>query len=319
MNNGVHTSMNIQARPYRDPRDLVRMQHLVMVGRQATIPASYMHPGSLAWATHYPHADQEMHRNLRLWECVDTDPPTLEAWAIFAHNEGSFDLFVHPSLHGTPLHETIMDEYLAWAETRARALGLNKLWPFWAMEYDTVLVRMMQARGFVTVHDGVPAPLFERTLDKVPTIRLPEGFTIHEVRNLDDGRLRAQATYAAFGSTAAWETYAAEYAHFIRSAVYDGTRDLFVRAPDGRGASACTIWFDPVNGVGLFEPVGTHPDFQGKGLGKAVMAEGLRRMEAAGMRRAVVGFDPTNVAALALYTSMGFGASGYFTFPALAL
>jgi ribosomal protein S18 acetylase RimI-like enzyme len=64
--------------------------------------------------------------------------------------------------------------------------------------------------------------------------------------------------------------------------------------------------------VGLFEPVGTHPDFQRHGLGKAVMAEGLHRMQAAGMRRAVVGFDPTNVAARALYTSLGFRASCYF-------
>ena len=85
-----------------------------------------------------------------------------------------------------------------------------------------------------------------------------------------------------------------------------------VGSPDGRGASACTIWFDPVNAVGLFEPVGTHPDFQGKGLGKAVMAEGMRRMKAAGMRRAIVGFDPNNAAALALYTSLGFRASCYF-------
>ena len=46
--------MNIRARPYRDHTDLVRMQHLVMVGRQANIPASYMHPGSLVWATQYP-------------------------------------------------------------------------------------------------------------------------------------------------------------------------------------------------------------------------------------------------------------------------
>ena len=311
--------MKIQARPYRDHTDLVRMQHLVMVGRQANIPASYMHPGSLAWATHYPPADQQMHHNLRVWEYVDRDPPTLAAWAIHAHNEGSFDLFVHPSLYGTPVHETIMDEYLAWAETRARETGLKKLWPFWAMDYDTVLVRLMKARGFVVVQDGPPAPLFERTLDELPTIRLPEGFTVQGVSNLDDGRLRAQVTHAAFSSTAVWEAYAAEYAQFIRSAVYDGARDLFVRSPDGRGASACTIWFDAVNGVGMFEPVATHPDFQGKGLGKAVMAEGLRRMKAAGMRRAVLGFDPNNVAALALYTSMGFGASCYFTFPAKEL
>jgi hypothetical protein len=78
--------MNIHARPYRDHMDLVRMQRLVMIGRQANIPASYPHPGSLAWATHYPPADQAMRHNPRLWERVDTDPPTLAAWAIFAHN-----------------------------------------------------------------------------------------------------------------------------------------------------------------------------------------------------------------------------------------
>ena len=43
-----------------------------------------------------------------------------------------------------------------------------------------------------------------------------------------------------------------------------------------------------------------------------VMAEGLRRMTAAGMDRAIVGFDPNNAAALALYTSMGFRASADF-------
>jgi ribosomal protein S18 acetylase RimI-like enzyme len=42
------------------------------------------------------------------------------------------------------------------------------------------------------------------------------------------------------------------------------------------------------------------------------MAAGLHRMKAAGMRRAIVGFDPNNVAARALYTSLGFRASGYF-------
>ena len=49
-----------------------------------------------------------------------------------------------------------------------------------------------------------------------------------------------------------------------------------------------------------------------KALGKAVMAEGLRRMKAARMRRASVGFDPNNAAALALYTSMGVRATCYF-------
>jgi GNAT superfamily N-acetyltransferase len=267
----------------------------------------------LDWDTHYPPDEQANQRNLHLWERVDVDPPSLEAWAMLSRHEGTFDLFVSPALHGTQLHETVMAEYLAWAEARAREAGLNQLSPFWAMVYDEVLTRLMTDRGFEVIQVDPPVPLFERSLDALPTIKLPDGFTVQGVSNLDDGRLRAAVTHGAFRPHADGADYWAEYAQFIGSTVYDGERDLLVRSPDGRGASACTIWFDPVNGVGLFEPVGTHPDLQGKGLGKAVMTEGLRRMKAAGMRRAIVGFDPNNVAALALYTSLGFRASAYFT------
>ena len=304
--------MNLQARPYREPADLIPMRQLLMAGTQAKIPASYMHPGCLDWDTHYSPDEQENRRNLQLWERVDEEPPIVEAWAMFWRHEGTFDLFVSPALHGTPLHATVMDEYVAWAEARAQAAGIKQISPFWAIDFDTVLVCLMQERGFVITPVDLPAPLFERTLDALPTIGLPDGFTVQGVHNLDDGRLRAVVTHGAFRPNDDWETYAAEYAQFIGSAVYDGERDLFVRSPDGRGASACGIWFDEVNKVGLFEPVATHPDFQGKGLGKAVMAEGLRRMKAAGMQWAIVGFDPNNAAALALYTAMGFRASCYF-------
>ena len=307
--------MNLQARPYRDPTDLAAMRQLLMAGTQSKIPASYMHPGCLDWDTHYPPDEEANRRNLRLWERTDEEPSTLEAWSIFSRREGSFDLFVSPALYDTPQHAVVMDEYVAWAEGRAREAGLKKLWPFWAMEYDTVLAQRHQAHGYVAVQAEPPVPLFERILDELPTISLPDGFTVQGVNNLDDGKLRATVLQSAFNPNSDWDAFWAEYARFMGTAVYDGERDLFVRAPDGRGASACTIWFDAVNGVGLFEPVATHPDFQGKGLGEAVMAEGLRRMKAAGMTRAIVGFDPTNVAALALYTSMGFGAAAYFTFP----
>lgn len=311
--------MNLQARPYRDPADLAAMRQLVMTGMQAKIPASYMHPGCLDWALHYPPDEAANQRNLLLWEDVDDPSPTVVAWAIFSRHEGSFDLFVHPSIYDTVQQEAVMDTYVAWAEARAREARLKTLWPWWAMEHDLVLARLHKERGYVAVQPDPPAPLFERTLDTLPTIPLPAGFTVQGVNHLADGKLRAAVTHGAFRPNDDWAGYWAEYAQFIGSAVYDGERDLFVRSPDGRGASACTIWLDPVNWVGLFEPVATHPDFQGKGLGKAVMTEGLRRMKAAGMKRAIVGFDPTNVAALALYTSMGFAASAYFTFPRKAL
>lgn len=231
---------------------------------------------------------------------------------MYWRHEEAFDLFVSPALSGTPAHAVVMDEHVAWAKARAQEAGLKQLSQFCIFECDMVMHRLMQAHGFEVIPTDPPAPLFERSLDELPTFPLPEGFTVQGVHNLDDGRLRARVTHDAFEPNGDWDSYWAGYAQFIGSAVYDGERDLFVRSPDGRGASACTIWFDPVTAVGMFEPVGTHPDFQRKGLGKAVMAEGLRRMKAAGMQRAVLVFNPNNRAARALYTSMGFRASYYF-------
>ena len=250
---------------------------------------------------------------------MDQTPPLLAAWAIFMPHETTFDLFVHPTLYATPEHALVMDGYITWATQRAREAELTKLSPFWVYDYDQVTDRLMQERGFVPFHADPPAPLFARTLDKLPTVVLPPGFTVQGVHSAEDGRRRAEVSCAAFSPHSDWTPYWRAYQQFMASAVYDGERDLLVRSPDGRGAAVCTIWFDPVNRIGLFEPVATHPDFQGQGLGKAVMAEGLRRMKRAGMAQAILGFDPNNVAALRLYSAMGFQAACNFAFYAKAL
>jgi len=58
--------------------------------------------------------------------------------------------------------------------------------------------------------------------------------------------------------------------------------------------------------IGHFEPVGTHPDFQRKGLGKSLLFEGLRRLKSEGMDAADVCTNHDNDAAIRLYESVGF-------------
>ena len=54
------------------------------------------------------------------------------------------------------------------------------------------------------------------------------------------------------------------------------------------------------------EPVGTHPDHRGKGLGKAVCAEGIRRVQKYNPSCIVIlGAAPSDAAA-GLYASLGF-------------
>lgn len=180
--------MNLHARPCHDNADLAQMKQLLMTGTQANLSASYIHPGCLDWDTQYPPDEAANQRALWLWERVDSEPPTLAAWAIFSRREGSVDLFVSHALYGTPAHAAVMDEYVAWATARAHEAGINTLWPFWAMTHDTVLTTLMTERGFVVEEVDPPVPLFARTLDALPEIGLPTGFSVRGVRNLEDGR-----------------------------------------------------------------------------------------------------------------------------------
>ena len=65
-----------------------------------------------------------------------------------------------------------------------------------------------------------------------------------------------------------------------------------------------------INRTGEFEPVGTRPAFRRQGLGKAVIAEGLRRLKARGATDAIVYTPHSNGSAVALYESAGFRIAG---------
>ncbi|MGE5603375.1 MAG: GNAT family N-acetyltransferase, partial [Nitrososphaerales archaeon] len=55
-----------------------------------------------------------------------------------------------------------------------------------------------------------------------------------------------------------------------------------------------------------FGPVGALPAYRRRGLTRAVLLEGLRRMQAAGMDRVCVSTTHTNMPARSLYEAIGF-------------
>ena len=88
--------------------------------------------------------------------------------------------------------------------------------------------------------------------------------------------------------------------------MYDPSLDLVVEAADGVFA-ACTIcWVDPVNRIGVFEPVGVRSAFRRRGLARGLTLEGLRRLRERGMRTAHVATADFNHPARATYESCGF-------------
>ena len=137
----------------------------------------------------------------------------------------------------------------------------------------------------------------------------PEGYTI---RALNDGAELLERCYASGLAFHEGDIrIAAEnredvtwYRNIQNAPLYRRDLDIVAIAPDGSVASFCTIWFDDVTRTAYFEPVGTVPVHQQRGLGKAVMCEGLRRLKRMGAVMAFVG--GYTQAANALYSSVGF-------------
>lgn len=86
--------------------------------------------------------------------------------------------------------------------------------------------------------------------------------------------------------------------------LYRPDLDLAVIAPDQSPAAYGLFWSDPVTGVGLVEPMRTEDSHQRRGLARAVLATGQRRMAELGCRRFKIGY--ASEPAFRLYAGMGF-------------
>ena len=118
-----------------------------------------------------------------------------------------------------------------------------------------------------------------------PPVRSPpaEGYSLRATRpdELQDRERIADLLNVAFGRT--FHT-AEEYGAFTRTAPsFAADLDLVAVAPDGSFASYVGIAYDGANRRGIVEPVCTHPDHRRNGLARALIREGLTRLEARGV------------------------------------
>jgi ribosomal protein S18 acetylase RimI-like enzyme len=273
------------------------MLDLLSVGASANNGTHYVHRGDLQWWLFYNDDPPEVWQSaIRLWFEADE----MIGWSLLSPKENAFDVFTLPGLRGD-LREA---EMLTWALNELS--GLDELSSVWVAQDDNVRIRWLEANGFAST--GAHFVYFTRSLaDPVNVPVLPERFGIRASRgNEDDARLRSVASHAAFQSKKPFEDYLPRTLRFVQSPVYVPEHEHFVISPNGEVAAFCIVWTDELNRLGHFEPVGTHPDFQRKGLGKGLLLESLRRLKAEGMTEADVCTHYDNNPAIRLYESVGF-------------
>ena len=205
-----------------------------------------------------------------------------------------------------PRHRDVEGEMLAWAEARRAAQRTTAGEPLTlavnAYDGDAARIALLRERGYTRTerHYLYRRQALDRPLD-APT--LPEGYAVRQLRGAAELAARVAVHREAFAPS---RMTVEKHRAVMAAPTYRPELDLVVTAPDGTFAAYALVWFDAENRIGVFEPVGTDPAYQRRGLGRAVLTEGLRRLRALGAQTAYVNTNGDNAAANLLYEAVGF-------------
>jgi ribosomal protein S18 acetylase RimI-like enzyme len=304
----------LTSRDYAGVDDLRAMESIVSAAWSSPArPLVHCTVGDLEWWLAGGGPQVDWSSRIRIWS-IGGDPV---GWGWFAP-PASLDWFVR---HGVTAAEeaAIRDEILAWHVERARAVaGAEPMPPgdpsasgdakaepalleVWAVD-DRPESGILPGRGWTPT--DVVLTQYMQALDlELDPPRVPDGYVLRSLRGPEDIPARVEVHRAAFAPS---RMTIEKYAIAVRQDHYAFDRDIVVEAADGSFAAAAICWADPVGSIGEFEPVGTHPDHQRRGLGRVIMRHGLRLMRAAGLRDALVFSLRSNGASEALYRSAGF-------------
>ena len=256
--------------------------------------------------TRFENSYKDLVSDVRIWEDADpAAPDSLSNHRIVAMANPEIPFLYFIQIH--PDHAPLEEEIVRWIENHCAALkpdpDMEQKLSIVTLDGNPARETLLRERGF----EKGPAYgiLRVRPVDTpIPDFAPPEGFEIRSVVKETDFEKIAKAVRVVFGH-GEWLT--AEVLEGIAScSFYHEDLDLVAVAPDGDIASFCTFRVDPPSRITELEPVGTHPDYRGLGLAKALLCEGFRRLERYDPTLLYIGGAADTPAANRLYESVGF-------------
>ncbi len=211
--------------------------------------------------------------------------------------------------------QELLPEMLAWADWRARAVkgtpSERSQWYVKVFSDQADRIRILEEAGFACqadVGEDSWSEVFMARPGESPVEEpaLPAGFTIRPLGGEKEVEAYVELHRDVFETknmTVEWRS------HTLQRPEYVPELDLVVAAPDGRLVAFCIFWLDrdPVRAVsGQIEPLGVRAEFRGLGLARAVLAEGLRRLQQHRAKQVYVMTDSFRDAALGTYRAVGF-------------
>jgi GNAT superfamily N-acetyltransferase len=297
------TTTNLTLRSYQNENDYSRIREFLrevsLTNERHEFSWSLLRWDYWVWHVNMNICHFKLENVITLWE---TDRQIIAMLNPDTSGEAFFQ--VHPAFRSAQLLDAMLD--IAEEKLPNHKEGGKKELLSWVNEKDTLFKDILTRRGYARSKykaEHMRRRLFTKpTLDSVPQ----SGYTIRALGDESELPARSWLSWKVFHPDEPDEKYQGWewYKNIQRIPLYDRDLDIVAVAPDGELAAFCTVWVDPVTRTAVFEPVGTHPDHQKRGLGKAVMSEGLRRAQKLGVTLATV--SSYSDGAHALYNSMGF-------------
>ncbi len=223
----------------------------------------------------------------------------LAGWA-WAEEPTWLDLCVDPS---DPHATDVAREAVAWFLEHAPDEAARTM----VLADEQALLRVLAEADFLPENGPF---LVHHHLDLARLPAAPEvvGYRLRAVQD-GDAAPRAACHRAAWGTREhPSRVTTTSYAAVMATPPYRADLDWVAVAGDGTWVASCLVWFDPLTGVALLEPVGCAPDHRRRGLAAAVSLAALHAARDAGATRALVcpRGDRDYPGPLALYQSLGF-------------
>ena len=218
-----------------------------------------------------------------------------------SHPEETFNAF----LQIRPGYRDLEEEMIDWAEESISKYidDDKKKLVIWINDSDTYRKNILKDRNY---KKGDTCSYLNRmNLDKEFIAELPEGYRFRTMEEEISFVKRYNVLNKAFHPQDDFIKEVPEsFIKMTKAPMYRPELDLIIEDDKGNFVSSCVMWFDQENEIGMFEPVGTHPNHTRKGMGRALIMEGLRRLKEVGAKNAYV--ESYGDKRQAFYRSAGF-------------
>lgn len=289
--NVIQSMSHISSRIYEDEKDFQVMISLLAKVRPPELFTDY--PLKVDIEENLASAD--IRANTRLW--FDRDQPI--GWAyVDEFNNLRWEL-------DKRYEESIGAQIVEWGEScirKAPAKGESATLDTSCREDYANRIAFLNRHGFQQTESRTLAMV--RDLSKpIPNPEVPHGFVIRPIAGIQEAEAVAAMQRAAFGTE--YMTTEKRIA-IMKTNEFDPSLDLVVVSLDGKIAANCICTAEQQERKGRTDPVATHPQFQRRGLARALLLTGLRLLKERGMTSAHLGTSGHNFAMQKTAESVGF-------------